>query len=130
MSTIPNGISSDDLKALMATAHVDDEIDLNENTDEPTVETRKGSFTQSEIEALADAADEELFSICPHPIAHKVLIIQILDKMIQWHEQTSLQKLSEDEAFEAAGWAADAGKLHAVKTLLESVSFGSQDFTC
>lgn len=126
MSTIPNGISSDDLKALMATAHVDDEIDLNENTDEPTVETSKGSFTQSEIEALANAADEELFSICPHPIAHKVLIIQILDKMIQWHEQTALHK---DDPVEAAGWAADAGKLHAVKTLFESISFGSQDFT-
>ena len=126
MSTIPNGISSDDLKALMATAHVDDEIDLNENTDEPTVETSKGSFTQSEIEVLANAADEELFSICPHPIAHKVMIIQILDKMIQWHEQTALHK---DDAVEAAGWAADAGKLHAVNTLFESISFGSQDFT-
>ena len=37
--------------------------------------------------------------------------------------------LPKDEPIEAAGWAADAGKLHAVKTLFESVSFGSQDFT-
>lgn len=126
--TIPNGISSDDLKALMATAHIDrEDVEIEDNSDQPQVKTKNGSFTQAEIEALANATDEELFTICPHPIAHKVLVIQILDKMIHWHEQSALTK---DEPIEAAAWAADAGKLHAVKTLFQLISFGDQDFTC
>ena len=128
MSTIPNGISSDDLKALLATAHIDsDDVEIDENSDLPRVCTSKGSFTQAEIEDLAQAADEELYMICPHPIAHKVLILQILDKMIHWHENNALAK---DEPIEAAAWAADAGKLHAVKTLFQNITLGEQDFTC
>ena len=126
--TIPNGISSDDLKALMATAHIDrEDVEIEDNSDQPQVKTKNGSFTQAEIEALANATDEELFMICPHPIAHKVLVLQILDKLIHWHEQCALSK---DEPIEAAAWAADAGKLHAVKTLFQLISFGDQDFTC
>ena len=127
MSTIPNGISSDDLKALLATAHIDADSEIEDTSDEPEVKTSNGPFKQAEIESLAAAADQELFEICPHPIAHKVLILQILDKMIHWHEQTALDK---DEPIEAAGWAADAGKLHAVKTLFQQISLGDQDFTC
>ena len=128
MSTIPNGISSDDLKALLATAHIDEtDAEIEDNSDQPTVKTSNGPFTQAEIEALAEASDEELFMICPHPIAHKVLVIQILDKMIHWHEQTALSK---DDPIEAAGWASDAGKLFAVKEMFQSVSLGDQDFTC
>ena len=126
MSTIPNGISSDDLKALLATAHINEEDAVIEDTAEPEVKTSKGPYKQAEIEALAACADEELFQLCPHPIAHKVLVLQILDKMIHWHEQTALDK---DEPIEAAGWAADAGKLHAVKTLFQTISLGDQDFT-
>ena len=128
MSTIPNGISSDDLKALLATAHIDEnDAEIEDNSDQPTVKTSNGPFTQAEIEALAEASDEELFMICPHPIAHKVLVIQILDKMIHWYEQTALSK---DDPIESAGWAADAGKLHAVRTLFKQISLGDQDFTC
>ena len=128
MSTIPNGISSDDLKALLATAHINEEdVEIEDIPDQREVKTSNGPFKQAEIEALAAAADQELFDICPHPIAHKVLILQILDKMIHWHEQTALDK---NEPIEAAGWAADAGKLHAVRTLFKQISLGDQDFTC
>lgn len=127
MSTIPNGISSDDLKALLATAHIDADSEIEDTSDEPEVKTSKGSYTQSQIEAMTEACDEELFELCPHPIAHKVLVLGILDKMIHWHERTALDK---DDAVEAAGWAADAGKLHAIKTLFQNISLGEQDFTC
>lgn len=127
MSTIPNGISSDDLKALLATAHITEEDSVleDDDIDLPTVKTAKGVFTSADIECLAQEADEWLFQKCPHPIAHKVMILQILDKMIQWHEKTALEK----EGTEAAGWAADAGKLHAVSALFRCISMGQQDFT-
>ena len=36
--TIPNGISSDDLKALMATAHIDrEDVEIEDNSDQPQV---------------------------------------------------------------------------------------------
>ena len=127
MSTIPNGISSDDLKALLATAHIDEDTPVED--EEPTgnvVKTKAGVFTEEQIIDMAQACDVALFEECPHPIAHKVLILEILTKMIHWHEQTALEK----EGVESCGWAADAGKLHAARELIMSISLGDQDFTC
>jgi len=126
MTAVPNSISSDDLNALLATAHVDSDHIEDDTDDTEMIHSSKGSFTQSDIEALAEACDQELFSICPNPVAHKVLIIQILEKFISWHEQTALEK----GGVEGASWAADAGKLHAVLTLFKGISLGADDFTC
>jgi hypothetical protein len=128
MSTIPNGFSMDDLEAMLQDAPLENEApDVSE--DEPTgniISTSKGDFTEEDILELALTCDHALFEECPHPVAHKVLILEILDKMIHWHEQTALEK----DGIKACGWAADAGKLHAIKMLLLSVSLGEQDFTC
>ncbi len=126
MATIPDSISPKDLEALLATAHIDSEDAENDADDTEIVHSSKGSFSAQDISALAEACDQELFSICPNPIAHKVLIIQILEKFVSWHEQTALEK----GGIEGASWAADAGKLHSVLTLFKGISLGADDFTC
>lgn len=126
MSTIPNGISAEDLQNLLeAKEEAEIERESVDETDNIRIKTPTGTFSVEDIELMAQACDEALFEQCAHPIAHKVMMLGILDKMIHWHEKTALDK----EGIPAMGWAADAGILHAVKNLLISVSFGPDDFT-
>ena len=90
--TIPNGISSDDLKALMATAHIDRE-DVEIETILINLKSRQRTALllkqKSKPWLMLLMKNSSRFVLIP---LLKVLVLQILDKMIHWHEQVLLQR--------------------------------------
>ena len=116
---IPDSISFGDLEKLQA--------------DAPKEEVKDGPFAgyhREGVESLVEAKLQELMEACPHPIAHKVAMFDIIDHMISWH-QTAAEQMAEDgELRQAAGWLQDAGKLQAMANVLQTISVCREDFTC
>ena len=116
-SSIPNSFSSDDLKALLETAQSEPEVDNTRNYDKDYM-----------IQLASDICDE-MMERSYGPLIHKIVALTILNRLEGWHTNISAERMSDDDP-SGIGWAKDAGKLQAAAMLLETVSLGSDDFTC
>ena len=116
---IPDSISFGDLEKLQEQA--------------PKEEVKDGPFaglTREAVETLVGDKLQELIEACPHPIAHKVALFDIIDHMISWHQGAAEHLAEQGELVQASGWLKDAGKLQAMANILQTISVSSDDFTC
>ena len=120
MSTsVPDGISFADLEALAK--------DAPEDTSTP-----KGPYDgldKEELLELVDTIVDDSHEKCGHPMIAKVMIIDIVSRLLNWHSQTGLEQAEEGEFKSAMGWHRDAGKLQAILCLIDGISMGPDDFT-
>ena len=126
-SSIPNGFSSDDLEALLASAAKDIEA-----AEEPTGEGPYGrqGLTRDELEALAGNIVDDSLEQCSDPMLHKLITLNIVMRFAEWHKTIAKQYLDKGELETAGAWMRDAGKFQAVMDILTSVSLGPDDFAC
>ena len=117
---MPEGISTADLASLMDKAPSDADNIKSE-----------GPFDGSTAEQLLDFVDKALDSLredIGHPLAHKVIALTVLGKLIEWHQSTATQ-LFNDDLTAGLGWAQDGGKLQVAYQALRTVQIGEEDFT-
>ena len=67
--------------------------------------------------------------ITDQALAHKLVAIQILHNLFQWHEAVGAKCISNAESDQAKGWLQDAGKFQAIMNILQTISVDDDDFT-
>ena len=116
---IPESISLEQLAALQVDAPKEEDSDTSSRGDGPYDGLTKGQLFDLADEVLKASMDK-----CGDPMIHKIIALDILSKMIEWHTA-----MGEEESGKAnVAWLRDAGKLQAAMQLLHSVSFGPEDF--
>lgn len=125
-SSIPSSFSSDDLQQLMKAAA--------ERADEETCECSDNDsthdFSEEHLTQLASDICDEACERSHGPMIHKVIVLTILTRLIDWHTQNGLQLIQEGEERPGVGWLRDAGKLQAALSQVLEVQLGHDDFTC
>ena len=83
-------------------------------------------FTKGELITYVEEIMLETIAKCGDPMLHKVLMLSILDKMVDWHTAFA----AEEETNSPEAWLKDAGKLQACMNILMTISMSEADFTC
>ena len=116
-SSIPDGISFNDLQALAASAR--EEANKNEeSSNEMTIcDLSPEVFDQSVKSRLAEMNDE--FS---HPMTAKLQALEALANLMHWHSEKGKNEFAEGDTECAVAWLRDAGKIQAcMSTLVEVI---------
>ena len=121
MSDFPEAMSMADLMALQETAKSDE-------TDK--LAGPYGGYTKEQVIDIVSDMLEELTDKIKHPIAPKVAMHMIVDHMIDWHTNASVQMIEDGNGRHAVCWARDAGKFQALANILQTISVANDDFTC
>lgn len=111
---IPDSISPEALQEHLENAVVDEPInDLPEDL-----------FDQAEhwVQQASFNSDNPM-------IVHKLMIVAIVDRMIQFHEGVA-QRLDEEGNGAAGAWLKDAGKFQAIMNILQTIECGPDDPIC
>ena len=120
-SSIPDSMSFDDLQNLQTEAA---KREAEETTQENTV--LYDGKTQDELCEIAEKHVKTAIQECNDPMVHKVMLLDILNNMIEWHTRVAMEQ--ENERSQIC-WLRDAGKIQAAATILHSVTCGPDDFT-
>ena len=123
-ASIPNGFSQEQLQELMNRAVERDLEQLAKAQDGPY-----GGFTRDQICDDADRAIDAINEINGNALVHKIVVLNIINNYIDWHNACADRLLQEGSRKEAAGWLRDAGKFQAIMNLLTSVGVHPLDFT-
>lgn len=116
---IPDSVSFEQLSDALVDAPTD-----------PVEDNRSaGDYTQEELIETASKYVDEALDACKDPMVHKLMVLMVLNKFIDWHTQVGLKDTLGHETT-MVSWLRDAGKLQAASTLVMDVSLGDDDFTC
>ncbi len=83
-------------------------------------------LTKGELITYVEEIMQETIAKCGDPMLHKVLVLEILSKMAEWHTAFA----QEEECRSPESWNKDAGKLQACMNILLTISMSEADFTC
>ena len=122
-ASIPNGFSEDQLRQLMVNAAI------REEAEKETEEGPYNGLTREEICNKAEASLDAMNDICKHAMSHKLVVMQVISNLLEWHNATGERLIEEGEKDVATGWLRDAGKLQAIMNLLQTTGLHTYDFT-
>ena len=116
---IPDSISPDALEEHLQNATTEDAADK--------------VVTEDQFDDLFDAAEywvQRASSSSGNPmVVHKLMIVAIVDRMIQFHERVA-ERINEEDDGPAAAWLKDAGKFQAIMNILQTIECGPDDPIC
>ena len=132
-ANIPDGFSMKELEILAEAAADREEAEAcscgEAGCDEcDTSDAIYDGMTRNELCDKAEAAYKAMNDACGHPLAHKMVMLQILTNLYDWHNRVG-QSLIEDRDEQASGWLKDAGKFQVLFQLMESITVDANDFT-
>lgn len=122
-ASIPNGFSEDQLRQLMINAAI------RENADKEAEEGPYNGLTREELCDKAEASLDAMNDICTHAMSHKLVVMQVISNLLDWHNTMAETFLEEGNHEIAAGWLRDAGKFQAIMNLLQATGVHPDDFT-
>lgn len=115
---IPDGISPDELQKHLQNA-------VTEDTD--------NAITEDQFDDLFDEAEywlQRSASSSSEPlILHKLIMVGIIDRMIQFHENVAARMHEKGEG-PGIAWLKDAGKFQAIMNILQTIECGPNDPMC
>ena len=114
-------MSSDHLNELLQAAK--ENLGMNENVD------NTHNFSEEYLSELACKICDDACDQSHGPMIHKVILLTILSRMIDWHTSVGEEMFRDGNTDSATGWLRDAGKLQTAATTILSVSLGPDDFT-
>ena len=118
LTAIPDSFSMDQLNEALENAPAEAEYNLNEN------------LSQDEIWDLAHEEVKRTGKLSNNgPVLHKAMMMQMLMKMIAFHEGMS-DSMREQSAPDdvVSAWLKDAGKFQACMNILTTISVDNDDF--
>ena len=123
-ASIPNGFSQEQLQELMNRAAERDLERLAKAQDGPY-----NGLTRDQICDHADQAIDAINEINGNALVHKIVVLNIINNYIDWHNACAFRLIDEGNHLEAAGWLRDAGKFQSIMNLLTTVGVHPLDFT-
>ena len=109
----------DDLQAMLENAPSEDET---------TECDCSGCKADSHLDEL-DAAMTALNQVSEDPLTHKLVAMQILGNLFEWHDAVGAKCIRQKESKSAQAWLKDAGKFQAIMNILQTISVDDDDFT-
>jgi hypothetical protein len=124
-ANIPDGFSMGELE-LLAEAAAEREAD---DTAEAPEEALYDGKTKSEVCDIVDNLLGQSLEECNDPMVHKILALEIISNMIEWHTKAGVEHMDEGETESATAWTRDAGKFQAALGIILSIGVGPHDWT-
>ena len=129
-ANIPDGFSMGELELLaQAAAHRED---VDSNTDgecdcenEPLFDGK----TVDEVTEIAQCMIRLPLEECNDPMVHKIMALEIISNMIEWHTDQGIQEMEQGNRQSAVAWTRDAGKFQAALGIILSIGCGPNDWT-
>ena len=116
-ASVPDGISFDELQSMM-----EDAAKREPEEDCTFCASRRA------IEEAAEVSLKTAIEIVHDPMVHKVMMLDILSNMVDWHTKIG-ESLMEDDCTEAGiSWLRDAGKFQSMMGVLLSIEIGDNDW--
>ena len=116
-SSIPDGISFNDLQALAASAREEANKNEEASTEMTICDLSPEVFDQSVKSCIAKINNE--FS---HPMTAKLQALEALANLMCWHSDNGKNEFTEGNAESGIAWLRDAGKIQAcMSTLVEVI---------
>jgi hypothetical protein len=112
-SSIPDSFNLDELQAMLENAPSEDEPC---SCDHDVIDT-------------ADEIFKLIFNDSEDPVVHKVVIMQMLHYMFDWHNTVGQKLVCDGDSKQASAWLKDAGKFQAILNILCTISVSDDDFT-
>ena len=122
-ASVPDSFNLDELSAMLETAP--QEEDLHTPADNSDKE-----LTPEFVEGVAQEALELASSKCSDPLVHKVMMMTICSRMIEWHTHVAMTQFEDGNERSGTCWMRDAGKFQAMMDSLVNIGVGPDDFTC
>ena len=120
-SSIPDSFNVEDLEQLLEDAPLD-------IVDRP-VEKQEYESREEEISAIADKALIWATEQVDDPLVHKVMMMNIAARMVEWHTNIGVKMIDDGEEQSGVCWLRDAGKFQSMLDSLCNISVGPEDFT-
>ena len=124
-ANIPDGFSMGELELLAQAAAEREEVEATADRDEAHFDGKTQSEVCDIVDKLLGLAIEE----CNDPMVHKLMALEIISNMIEWHTAQGVEHFEEDETQGGVAWTRDAGKFQAAMTILLSIGVGPHDWT-
>mgnify|MGYP001157083530 CR=1 FL=1 len=127
-ANIPDGFSMGELELLAQAAAHREEVDtdnLSEFTEGPLFDGK----TQKEVEDIVSGLLALSFDECNDPMVHKIMLLEIITNMIEWHTKQGVEHFDNNETQSGVAWTRDAGKFQAAMGIILSVGVGPNDWT-
>jgi hypothetical protein len=113
---IPDGISPDELQKHLKNALTED-----------------NAITENQFDDIFDEAEDWIkrsaTSSSDPLILHKLIMVGIIDRMIQFHENVAV-RMHENGEGPGIPWLKDAGKFQAIMNILQTIECGPNDPMC
>lgn len=113
---IPDGISPDELQKHLKNALTED-----------------NAITENQFDDIFDEAEDWIqrsaTSSSDPLILHKLIMVGIVDRMIQFHENVAVRMHEKGEG-PGIPWLKDAGKFQAIMNILQTIECGPNDPMC
>ena len=129
-SSIPDGISFEDLEGLKSQAAAREEAEA-QKTEGPY-----DGKTAEELVQYVQTEMERLSKEVGHAMLPKIVAYEMLNSLLGWHSRRGLSistgGTEEDRCKAAMCWHRDAGKFQAMLNILDTIDCGEgdEDFTC
>jgi hypothetical protein len=114
-SSIPDGLSSADLEAMLENA--------------PSEDTQSKEMTPAEMRKLVHDTVEELTDKFGTLFGYKLTAMYCIGVMKSVHDDAAIDRYKRDDVDGMLSWARDGGKCQSAYTDVESIFCGPQDFT-
>ena len=121
--SVPDSFNLDELSAMLENAPQEEDLHTANNDD-------KQEHTPEFIESVAQEALELASSKCSDPLVHKVMMMTICSRMIEWHTHVAMTQFEDGNERSGTCWMRDAGKFQAMMDSLVNIGVGPDDFTC
>ena len=118
--SVPDSFSMDDLEKLRAQAPKEGQVESAEDADSKSF----SSYTDEQRREMCGEAMETLYKLCPDPAIHKLLALEVINTMIEYHNQVAT---TEDDPETRANWLRDSGKFQACMNILFTISVSEDD---
>ena len=121
--SVPDSFNLDELSAMLENAPQEDDLHSSDTNSDKEI-------TPELIEDAAEQALNFATELCPDPLVHKLMMMAICNRMIQWHTSIGEKQYEDDNTEAAICWLRDAGKFQNMMDSLLNIAIGPDDFTC
>lgn len=119
-ASVPESFSMDQLNAALESAPKEEDIQS---------QIQKSEYSQEYVEQVASDALDFASDLVSDPIVHKIMVMMIVNRMVQWHTLIGDEQLKRDSQESAVCWYRDAGKFQSMMDSLLTIAIGNNDFT-
>lgn len=128
-ANIPDGFSMGELELLAQVAAQREEEAANECDCQSSEEACFDGKTKEEVKSIVEGLLALSLEECNDPMVHKIMALEIISNMIEWHTRQGLQEMEAGNERSMVAWTRDAGKFQAALGIILSIGCGPNDWT-